>query len=70
MQSSIISIFATGLLVFGSLVSVAFWIPKLINKKRLKEILGPKYSLVLLIYLANGPFLLILGGLLLYLNKQ
>ncbi len=57
---------ATGLVLalLGSLLSVAFWIPKLVNRPRLKELLGPKYPLVFFVYLANGPGLAVLGLLL------
>jgi hypothetical protein len=53
----------TGLILFffGALVSVAFWIPKLVNRPRLRSLLGAKYPFVYFIYIANGPLLLILG---------
>lgn len=53
-------------LVFtGGLVTVAFWIPRLIDRQRLKELLGTRYILVYLIYSANGPILLLAGVVLL-----
>jgi len=57
---------ATGFVLafFGLCISLAFWIPKFFNRPRLKEILGPKYPLVYVVYLANGPFLFALGLLL------
>ncbi len=55
--------FLTGLFLsfFGGAITIAFWIPRLVNKQRLKELLGPKYPLVNIIYIANGPLLLFLG---------
>lgn len=59
--------FAAGIvLIFtGGLVSVVFWIPGLINRQKLREILGPRYPLVYLVYSANGPVLLLAGVVLL-----
>lgn len=48
----------------GAIVSVLFWIPGLLDRQRLREILGSRYPLVYVVYLANGPFLLLLGILL------
>jgi len=53
------------LAVAGLVVSVAFWIPGLCNRNRLKEILGSRYPLVYVVYVANGPMLLLLGVILL-----
>lgn len=53
------------LIVTGGLVSVGFWLPALIDRQNLREILGSKYPLVYLIYIANGPLLLLAGILLL-----
>lgn len=52
------------LLIFGGLVSLLFWVPPLVNRPRLRELLGKRYPLVYLVYTANGP-LLVLAGLLL-----
>jgi|GEM_PF-706772 len=49
------------LAVAGFAITIAFWIPGLINKVRLKETMGGKYPLVYVIYLANGPALMLLG---------
>ena len=62
------TIFATiGLIlaIVGLAVSVAFWIPRLCNRTRLREILGSRYSVVYVVYVANGPMLLLLGAILL-----
>ncbi|OGQ96678.1 MAG: hypothetical protein A2521_07425 [Deltaproteobacteria bacterium RIFOXYD12_FULL_57_12] len=54
------------LLLVGGAVTVAFWLPGLVNRPKLKEMLGPRYPLVYVIYGANGPFLVLLA-LVLYL---
>jgi hypothetical protein len=54
-----------GLAIAGLLISVAFWIPGLCNRKRLREILGARYPVVYVVYIANGPLLLLLGAILL-----
>ena len=62
------TIFATiGLVlaIVGFCVSVAFWIPRLCNRVRLKEMLGSRYPVVYVVYIANGPMLLLLGAILL-----
>ncbi len=54
---------STGLVltIVGLSISVAFWIPRLCNRTRLKEMLGSRYPVVYVVYVANGPLLLILG---------
>ena len=52
------------LIITGGLVSIAFWIPGLINRPRLKELMGDRYWLVYIVYSANGPVLLVAGVLL------
>ncbi len=47
--------------VIGTIVSLIFWIPGLIDKGQLKEIMGPRYNMIYFIYFTNGPFLLGLG---------
>lgn len=53
----------TGLVlsIVGLVISVAFWIPGLCDRARLREILGSRYPVVYVVYIANGPLLLILG---------
>jgi len=53
------------LVLTGGLVSVIFWVPRVINRQRLKELLGSRYPLVYLVYSANGPILFLAGILLL-----
>ncbi|MBU0479806.1 MAG: hypothetical protein KKG47_01770 [Proteobacteria bacterium] len=52
------------LTITGAGVSIAFWVPKVLNRARLKEYLGDRYWMVYLVYSANGPVLLIAGILL------
>lgn len=54
------------LTLVGATVSVIFWLPGVVNRKRLKEILGERYPVVFVIYGANGPLLLLLGLVLLF----
>ena len=58
---SIFSTIGLVLAIIGLSISVAFWIPKLYNRTRLKEMLGSRYPVVYVVYVANGPLLLILG---------
>ncbi len=49
------------LVVTGSAITVLFWVPKLVDRNRLKGVLGSRYPLIYLVYFANGPILAILG---------
>jgi len=53
------------LAIAGLAVSVAFWLPGLCHRTRLKEMLGSRYPIVYVVYIANGPLLLLLGIILL-----
>ena len=53
------------LAAIGATVSVLFWIPALVDRSRLRELLGSRYPLVYLVYSANGPLLFLAGVLLL-----
>lgn len=55
--------------IIGLLVTILFWVPGIIDRDRLKEVLGKRYSLVYFVYFANGP-LLVLFSLLLYLVSR
>lgn len=61
-----LSAVAVLLILFGTMVSVGFWVPRIFNRGRLKEALGGRYSAVYVIYFANGPMLVLAGLLLLY----
>lgn len=49
------------LLLFGGAVSVLFWLPWLVDRAKLRELLGRRYPLVYLVYTANGPLLVAAG---------
>lgn len=53
------------LILFGLAVTIAFWLPGLIDRNRLRSVLGKRYPLVYVVYTANGPLLILLGLLLL-----
>jgi hypothetical protein len=52
------------LMLFGLAVSIAFWMPNLIDRRKIKETMGKRYPLVYVVYIANGPLLLLFGFLL------
>lgn len=52
------------LILTGGLVSVLFWIPGVLDRNKLKALLGSRYPLVYPVYFANGPVLLVAGVLL------
>lgn len=52
-------------LTFGGAVSVLFWLPSLVDRRRLRELLGRRYPLIYLVYSANGPLLVVAGIVLL-----
>lgn len=53
------------LVIIGFLVTILFWVPRIVNRRYLREVLGTWYPAVYFIYLANGPVLMLLGLLLL-----
>jgi hypothetical protein len=59
-----------GLIVFGGLITILFWIPKVVNRPLLKELLGRRFRLVYLFYFSNGPFLLFIGLYLLWYARR
>ena len=62
---SIFSTIGLVLAIVGLAISVAFWIPRVCNRTRLREMLGSRYPVVYVVYVANGPMLLLLGVFLL-----
>ena len=54
------------LIFIGLVVSVSFWIPQLVNKPKLKAILGKRYPIIYFVYITNGPFLAIMGLLIFF----
>jgi hypothetical protein len=57
------------LMLFGSIVSIVFWIPGIFDRAQIKDIMGKRYPLVYVVYLANGPMLIFFGLLLLLWTK-
>jgi hypothetical protein len=53
------------LLTIGAAVSVLFWLPGLVDRTKLRALLGRRYPLVYLVYTANGPLLVMAGIVLL-----
>lgn len=53
------------LLAVGATVSGLFWLPGLVDRAKLRELLGRRYPLVYLVYTANGPLLVVAGIVLL-----
>lgn len=66
MQNSIFYWAGLLLTAAGATISVVFWLPGILDRKRLKEMLGDRYPVVFVIYVANGPVLLLLGLLMLF----
>jgi hypothetical protein len=63
---TILSLLAIVLIIVGGGITVLFWIPRIINRARLREMLGQRYPFIFIVYVANGPLLLILGLFLLF----
>ncbi len=60
----ILPILGVILMLFGLVVSVIFRIPAIFDRSKVKMIMGRRYKLVYLIYIANGPLLILFGFLL------
>jgi len=65
----ILTISGIMLVIFGLVISVVFWVPSLFNRQRVREIMGNRYPLVYVIYIANGPLLILFGFLLIIWSK-
>ncbi|MEN8140644.1 MAG: hypothetical protein ABFR97_05400 [Thermodesulfobacteriota bacterium] len=63
-----ISLLGLVMLCWGLLVSILFWVPRLVNRPLLKQIYGPRFPIIYFIYISNGPFLVLVGLYLLFLN--
>ena len=66
----ILTITGSIVILFGLVVSIVFWIPSIFNRAKIKEIMGKRYPLVYVIYVANGPMLVLFGFLLLLWAKM
>ena len=60
----ILTISGIMLMFFGLVVSIVFWIPGIFDKTKIKEVMGKRYPLVYVVYIANGPMLALFGFLL------
>jgi hypothetical protein len=60
----VFTIFGIILTILGLAVSIVFWLPGIIDRDRIKEVMGKRYPLVYVIYIANGPLLILIGALL------
>ena len=63
---SMVAGIASVLILAGLLVTVGFWLPRFCNRSRLKDMLGSRYPVVYVVYVANGPLLLLLGLILFF----
>jgi len=52
------------LIFIGLVVSIVFWIPGIFNRDKIRAVLGKRYPLVYVVYIANGPMLILFGLLL------
>jgi hypothetical protein len=52
------------LMLFGLIVSIVFWIPGIFDRAKVKDLMGKRYPLVYVVYIANGPLLIVFGLLL------
>ena len=57
------------LMFFGLVVSIVFWIPGIFDRRKIKDVMGSRYPLVYLVYIANGPMLMLFGFLLIIWPK-
>jgi len=51
-------------MLFGLIVSIVFWIPGIFDRAKVKDLMGKRYPLVYVVYIANGPLLIVFGLLL------
>ena len=65
----ILTISGIVLMLFGAAVSIIFWIPPMFNKNKIRELMGKRYPLVYIVYIANGPMLILFGLLLIIWPK-
>ena len=60
----ILTISGIMLMFLGLVVSIIFWIPGIFDRTKVKEVMGKRYPLVYVVYIANGPMLALFGFLL------
>jgi hypothetical protein len=57
------------LIFLGLVVSIVFWMPSIFNRNKIRSVMGRRYPLVYVVYIANGPMLIIFGLLLIIWPK-
>jgi hypothetical protein len=65
----ILAISGMMLMFFGLVVSIVFWIPGIFNRNKIRAVMGKRYPLVYIVYIANGPLLMLFGLLLILWPK-
>jgi hypothetical protein len=60
----VLAISGTMLIILGLVVSIVFWVPSIFNRNKIRSVMGRRYPLVYVVYIANGPMLVIFGLLL------
>ncbi len=68
MNTSPLALLGFLLLSWGFLVSILFWVPRIVNRPQLRKIFGTRYPMIYFIYFSNGPFLVAIGLYLLLLK--
>ncbi|MEW6594620.1 MAG: hypothetical protein AB1413_07105 [Thermodesulfobacteriota bacterium] len=53
-------------IAIGLGITILFWVPRIFNRQRMRELLGRRYPLLYFVYVANGPLLVLLGLFLLW----
>jgi len=57
------------LMFFGLVISIVFWMPSIFNRSKIRQVMGKRYPLVYVVYIANGPLLILFGLLLIFWPK-
>jgi hypothetical protein len=57
------------LMLFGLVISIVFWMPGIFNRSKIRQVMGKRYPLVYVVYIANGPLLILFGLLLIFWPK-
>ncbi len=65
----ILAISGIMLMFFGLVVSIVFWMPSIFNRNKVRAVMGKRYPLVYVVYIANGPMLFLFGLLLIIWPK-
>jgi hypothetical protein len=65
----ILAISGIMLMFFGLVVSIVFWVPGIFNRNKIRQVMGKRYPLVYVVYIDNGPMLVLFGLLLIIWPK-